>query len=127
MPSRMKAVYALTKGGKTPLSAVTELPVQLDLSSPVPVKVDKKRALNVLKKLNTPTVRRTALAVGGVAALSAIGNTTARYKFYQGIVSRELKKQLAPLHQEIAELQASVDALQAQLDGKAPPKGKAKK
>ena len=88
MPSRMKAVYARTKGGKTPLSAVTELPVQLDLSSPVPVKVDKKRALNVLKKLNTPTVRRTALAVGGVAALSAIGNTTARYKFYQGIVSR---------------------------------------
>ena len=44
-----------------------------------------------------------------------------RYKFYQGIVARELKKQLAPLNDKLDALQAENRMLRAELEKKNAP------
>ena len=45
----------------------------------------------------------------------------ARYKFYQGIVARELKKQLAPLNDKLDALQAENRMLRVELEKKNAP------
>ena len=44
-----------------------------------------------------------------------------RYKFYQGIVARELKKQLAPLNDKLDALQDENRMLRAELEKKQAP------
>ena len=90
--------------------------VKLGRKNSAPVKVDKNLVRRAAEKLDTPQMRRAAVVVSGVAVLAAVGSTTARYQFHRNIVSKELKKQLAPLHAEIAELQKSVDALRSELE-----------
>ena len=90
--------------------------VKFGRKNSTPVKVDKNLLRRTAGKLDTPQMRRAALITAGAAVLAAAGSTTARYQFHRNIVSKELKKQLAPLHEEIAELQKSVDALQAELE-----------
>lgn len=90
--------------------------VKLGRKQTVPVKVDKNLIRRAAEKLDTPQLRRAAAVAAGVAVVAAAGSTTARYQFHRNIVSKELKKQLAPLHEEIAQLQQSVDALQKELE-----------
>ena len=104
------------KGTKQQLRSLRSLPVELDLSAPVPVKVDKTLAKKALAKLNTPKTRRLALLGVGAAVVAGVSSTTATYAFHRSIISKELKRQLEPLHEEIAALQKTVDELNEKLE-----------
>ena len=73
----------------------------------------KTIAMQVMK---TPRFRRAALIVGGAAAVGTVGAVAARYRFYQAIVAQEVKKALKPVHDQLDDLQATVDAM-AEADG----------
>lgn len=75
-------------------------------------------AVQVMK---TPRFRRAALIVGGAAAVGTVGAVAARCRFYQTIVSQEVKKALMPVHAQLDDLQATVDAM-AEADGIEPEK-----
>ena len=53
--------------------------------------------------------------------MCAAAGTVSRYKFYQGIVARELKKQLAPLNDKLDALQDENRMLRAELEKKNAP------
>ena len=78
----------------------------------------KAIAVQVMK---TPRFRRAALIVGGAAAVGTVGAVAARYRFYQAIVVQEVKKALMPVHAQLDDLQATVDAM-AEADGIEPEK-----
>ena len=78
----------------------------------------KTIAVQVMK---TPRFRRAALIVGGAAAVGTVGAVAARYRFYQAIVAQEVKKALMPVHAQLDDLQATVDAM-AEADGIEPEK-----
>ena len=61
------------------------------------------------------------LLLRGVTVVCAAAGTASRYKFYQGIVARELKKQLAPLNDKLDALQAENRMLRAELEKKNAP------
>lgn len=75
-------------------------------------------AVQVMK---TPRFRRAALIVGGAAAVGTVGAVAARYQFYQTIVAQEVKKALMPVHAQLDDLQATVDAM-AEAEGIEPEK-----
>lgn len=70
--------------------------------------------------MRSPRFRRTALIVGG-AAVGTIGAVAARYRFYQTIVAQEVEKALKPVHDQLDDLQATVDAM-AEAEGIEPEK-----
>lgn len=78
----------------------------------------KTIAVQVMK---TPRFRRAALIVGGAAAVGTVGAVAARYRFYQAIVAQEVKKALMPVHAQLDDLQATVDAM-AEAEGIEPEK-----
>ena len=78
----------------------------------------KTIAVQVMK---TPRFRRAALIVGGAAAVGTAGAVAARYRFYQTIVAQEVKKALMPVHAQLDDLQATVDAM-AEAEGIEPEK-----
>ena len=71
--------------------------------------------------MRSPRFRRTALIVGGAAAVGTIGAVAARYRFYQAIVAQEVEKALKPVHAQLDDLQATVDAM-AEAEGIEPEK-----
>ena len=74
-----------------------------------------------VQMMKTPRFRRAALIVGGAAAVGTIGAVAARYRFYQTIVAQEVEKALKPVHAQLDDLQATVDAV-AEAEGVAPDK-----
>lgn len=80
----------------------------------------KTIAVQVMK---TPRFRRAALIAGGAAAVGTIGAAAARYRFYQTIVAQEVKKALKPVHDQLDDLQATVDAM-AEAEGIEPEKAR---
>ena len=78
----------------------------------------KTIAVQVMK---TPRFRRAALIVGGAAAVGTVGAVAARCRFYQTIVAQEVKKALKPVHAQLDDLQATVDAM-AEAEGIEPEK-----
>lgn len=78
----------------------------------------KALALQVMK---TPRFRRVALIASGAAAVGTIGAVAARYRFYQTIVAQEVEKALKPVHAQLDDLQATVDAM-AEAEGIEPEK-----
>ena len=71
--------------------------------------------------MKTPRFRRAALIAGGAAAVWTIGAAAARCRFYQTIVAQEVKKALKPVHDQLDDLQATVDAM-AEAEGIEPEK-----
>ena len=59
--------------------------------------------------------------MGGAAAVGTVGAIAARYRFYQTVVAQEVKKALKPVHDQLDDLQATVDAV-AEAEGIAPDK-----
>ena len=74
-----------------------------------------------VQMMKTPRFRRAALIVGGAAAAGTIGAVAARYRFYQTIVAQEVEKALKPVHAQLDDLQATVDAM-AEAEGIEPEK-----
>lgn len=74
-----------------------------------------------VQMMKTPRFRRAALIVGGAAAVGTVGAVAARCRFYQTIVAQEVKKALKPVHDQLDDLQATVDAM-AEAEGIEPEK-----
>ena len=66
-------------------------------------KLDRKTALTLIHKLDW---QKAAVISLGTAAVASAVSLAAQRRFYQGIVSRELKRQLGPLRAQLAELPA---------------------
>ena len=75
-------------------------------------KLDRKAALAHIQKLDGKKLALTA--AGAAAAVSAV-SLAAQYRFYQSVVSRELKRQLRPLHEQLDELRAENRQLRREL------------
>ena len=88
--------------------------IEAALRGEKPKKLGAALAAEALKKLNTPKTRRLIAVAGGAAAVSAAAHSASRRRFYRSAVAKEMKKQLAPLQEQIAELQKSVDALRSE-------------
>lgn len=69
-------------------------------------------AVNTLRKLD---VKKVGLIAGGTAAVLTVVSVAGRYGIYRGAVA-ELKRQLAPLHRKLDQLQAENRMLRAELE-----------
>ena len=67
-------------------------------------------AVNTLRKLD---VKKVGLIAGGTAAVLTVVSVAGRYGIYRGAV---LKRQLAPLHRKLDQLQAENRMLRAELE-----------
>ena len=100
------------------LETIHILPVRAESAAPAPLrgkKLDQRAVLQVVRKVDW---KKAGLIAGGVTVAAG---TASRYKFYQGIVARELKKQLAPLNDKLDALQAENRMLRAELEKKNAP------
>ncbi len=75
-------------------------------------KLDRKTALTLIHKLEW---KKVAVAALGTAAVASAVSLAAQRRFYQGIVSRELKRQLGPLREQLDEIQAENRQLRREL------------
>ena len=76
------------------LETIHILPVRAESAAPAPLrgkKLDQRAVLQVVRKVDW---KKAGLIAGGVTVVCAAAGTASRYKFYQGIVARALKKQL---------------------------------
>mgnify|MGYP007026900777 CR=1 FL=1 len=64
-------------------------------------KLDRKTALTLIHKLDW---KKAAVVALGTAAVASAVSLAAQRRFYQGIVSRELKRQLGPLREQLDEI-----------------------
>ena len=103
------------------LETIHILPVRAESNAPAPLrgkKLDPRAVLQVVRKTDW---KKAGLIAGGAAVVCAAAGTAGRYKFYQGIVARELKKQLAPLNDKLDTLQTESRMLRAELEKKNAP------
>lgn len=104
------------------LETIHILPVRAESAAPAAAAAAKARpqraVLQVVRKVDW---KKAGLIAGGVTVVCAAAGTASRYKFYQGIVARELKKQLAPLNDKLDALQAENRMLRAELEKKNAP------
>ena len=94
------------------------LPVRAESAAPALLrgkKLDQRAVFQLVRKVDW---KKAGLIAGGTAAVCAAAGTVSRYKFYQGIVARELKKQLAPLNDKLDALQDENRMLRAELEKK---------
>lgn len=83
-----------------------------------PGKLNKRNIMHLMRRVD---IKKVGIVAGGAAAVLSVMSLTGRYTFYKGIVSGELKRQLAPVNKKLdelkaqnAELKAEVERLQAQ-------------
>lgn len=74
-------------------------------------KLDRKTALTLIKL----DWKKAAVVALGTAAVASAVSLAAQRRFYQGIVSRELKRQLGPLREQLDEIQAENRQLRREL------------
>ena len=93
-----------------------EVEVQPEDISPLellqPGKLNKRTVMHLLRKVD---VKKVGIAAGAAVVLSAV-SLTGRYTFYKGIVSGELKRQLAPVNKKLDELKAQNAELKAEVE-----------
>lgn len=94
-----------------------EVEVQPEDISPLellqPGKLNKRTVMHLLRKVD---VKKVGIAAGGVAVVLSAVSLTGRYTFYKGIVSSELKRQLAPVNKKLDELKAQNAELKAEVE-----------
>lgn len=78
-----------------------------------PGKLNKRTVMHLLRKVN---VKKVGIAAGGAAVVLSAVSLTGRYTFYKGIVSGELKRQLAPVNKKLEELKAQNAELKAEVE-----------
>ena len=78
-----------------------------------PGKLNKRTVMHLLRKVN---VKKVGIAAGGAAVVLSAVTLTGRYTFYKGIVSGELKRQLAPVNKKLDELKAQNAELKAEVE-----------
>lgn len=94
-----------------------EVEVQPEDISPLellqPGKLNKRTVMHLLRKVD---VKKVGIAAGGAAVVLSAVSLTGRYTFYNGIVSGELKRQLAPVNKKLDELKAQNAELKAEVE-----------
>ena len=94
-----------------------EVEVQPEDISPLellqPGKLNKRTVMRLLRKVD---VKKVGIAAGGAAVVLSAVSLTGRYTFYKGIVSGELKRQLAPVNKKLDELKAQNEELKAEVE-----------
>lgn len=94
-----------------------EVEVQPEDISPLellqPGKLNKRTVMRLLRKVD---VKKVGIAAGGAAVILSAVSLTGRYTFYKGIVSSELKRQLAPVNKKLDELKAQNAELKAEVE-----------
>ena len=94
-----------------------EVEVQPEDISPLellqPGKLNKRTVMRLLRKVD---VKKVGIAAGGAAVVLSAVSLTGRYTFYKGIVSSELKRQLAPVNKKLDELKAQNAELKAEVE-----------
>lgn len=60
-------------------------------------------------------LKKVGIVAGGAAVVMGAVSLTGKYSFYKGIVSSELKRQLAPMNKKLDELKAQNEALKKSL------------
>ena len=78
-----------------------------------PGKLNKRNIMHLMRKVD---VKKVGIAAGGAAAVLSVMSLTGRYTFYKGIVSGELKRQLAPVNKKLDELKAQNAELKAEVE-----------
>lgn len=95
----------------------TEVEVQPEDISPLELlqtgKLNKRTVMHLLRKVD---VKKVGIAAGGAAVVLSVMSLTGRYTFYKGIVSGELKRQLAPVNKKLDELKAQNAELKAEVE-----------
>lgn len=81
-------------------------------------KLNKRTVIQLARKVD---LKKVGVVAGGAAVVLSVASLTGKYGFYKGIVSGELKHQLAPVNKKLdelkaqnAELMAEIERLQAQ-------------
>ena len=94
-----------------------EVEVQPEDMSPLellqPGKLNKRTVMRLLRKVD---IKKVGIAAGGAAVVLSAVSLTGRYTFYKGIVSGELKRQLAPVNKKLDELKAQNAELKAEVE-----------
>lgn len=94
-----------------------EVEVQPEDISPLellhPGKLNKRTVMHLLRKVD---VKKVGIAAGGAAVVLSAVSLTGRFTFYKGIVSSELKRQLAPVNKKLDELKAQNAELKAEVE-----------
>lgn len=94
-----------------------EVEVQPEDISPLellqPGKLNKRTVMRLLRKVD---IKKVGIAAGGAAVVLSAVSLTVRYTFYKGIVSGELKRQLAPVNKKLEELKAQNAELKAEVE-----------
>ena len=94
-----------------------EVEVQPEDISPLellqPGKLNKRTVMRLLRKVD---IKKVGIAAGGAAVVLSAVSLTGRYTFYKGIVSGELKRQLAPVNKKLDELKAQNAELKAEVE-----------
>lgn len=78
-----------------------------------PGKLNKRTVMHILRKVD---IKKVGIAAGGAAVVLSAVSLTGRYTFYKGIVSGELKRQLAPVNKKLDELKAQNAELKAEVE-----------
>ena len=92
------------------LAVVTPMQRLRVLTSPHPAKKKQRQTLEALRRVN---VKKLALlSCGAAAAVSLAG----RYTFYRGVMSAELKRQLAAVNKKLDLLAEQNEQLRAELE-----------
>ena len=76
--------------------------------------VDQKTLRRAARLLEPQNLKRLALAAAGAAAVLSLAAGIGHDRMYQAAVGREIKKQLAPIHQKLDDLQAQNEELRRQ-------------
>ena len=74
-----------------------------------------------VQMMKTPRFRRAALIAGGAAAVGTVGAVAAPRRCHQTSVAQDGRKALQPVHDQLDDLQATVDAM-AEAEGIEPEK-----
>lgn len=77
-------------------------------------KLTKRTALELLRRVDPQTV---GIALGSAAAVCTAVTLLRRRHFYRKSVAKELKKQLAPIHEKLDALQEENEQLHRELAG----------
>lgn len=107
MKNKLKSTYA----------AIQELaPLLEEGADVVPLELVRtpQRGRKLLQLLRRADIKKIGIAAGGAVLLLSVVNHVSEYKFYQAVVTRELKKQLAPIRKQLNEMDAALADLTAQ-------------
>ena len=107
------AVKRDRKEKREELAVITPVQRLRVLTSPHPAKKERRQTLEALRRVD---VKKLALLSCGAAAAVSLVGLAGRYTFYRGVMSAELKRQLAAVNKKLDLLAEQNEQLRAELE-----------